>query len=203
MRTWFTADTHLGHTRILELGTGRPFGTIEEHDRAYIDAHNDVVGDEDLTWFLGDYALGDRAAGLAKLSQMRGRKRLVIGNHDACFLADPKGPERIGDYLDAGFEAVVPFARVRLPALTKNGPKQAVWLSHFPYDGDSHGPDRHSGARLRDEGQPLVHGHVHDEWTVRASRATGAVQVNVGVDRHGFAPVSAEAVAALIAQGPA
>ena len=200
MTDYFTADTHFGHERILTLGPGRPFETIADHDETIIRRHRETVtSDEDTTYFLGDYALGDRSKAFGYLQRMRGRKILVIGNHDTCFLAEPKGLDRISDYLAAGFAAVVPFAAYRLPALTKAGRKEQVWLSHFPYDGDSHGTDRHSGMRLRDEGRTLIHGHVHAEWGQRHSARTRAIQINVGVDRHDYRPVAAEDLARMVA----
>ena len=31
-KTYFISDLHFGHERLLTLGDGRPFKTIEEHD---------------------------------------------------------------------------------------------------------------------------------------------------------------------------
>lgn len=197
--TFLTSDQHFGHARVLDLSE-RPFDSIEEHDEALIAHHNAMVRhDDDITWFLGDYALGDRDRGLGYLSRMRGRKFLVTGNHDACWPGTTGGYKHIARYMAAGFEVVVPYARIKLPPLRPGEAGQKVWLSHFPYDGDSHGADRHSGARLRDEGEPLIHGHVHDEYTSRLSAATGAVQVNVGVDRWFYFPAPATEVARVVA----
>lgn len=41
---WFTADCHLGHKAILTLGPGRPFDTIEDHDKFIIGSINRLVG---------------------------------------------------------------------------------------------------------------------------------------------------------------
>ncbi|MCJ2035600.1 metallophosphoesterase family protein [Methylobacterium sp. J-068] len=83
MRTFFTADTHFGHKGILAM-SGRPFGSIEEHDEALIAAWNSVVGPRDEVWHLGDFAMGvtpERCAQIFK--RLRGaRKILVKGNHD-------------------------------------------------------------------------------------------------------------------------
>lgn len=193
---FFSSDHHFGHERILEL-SGRPFGSIEEHDEAFVANHNQAVNPQGLTIFLGDVALGDRARGLALLSRMNGRKILIAGNHDKCFFGASNGHSHVQTYMDAGFELVVPWMSFKLPQTAKGRRGREVLLSHFPYDGDSQGEDRHSGARLRDEGVPLVHGHVHGEYKHRRSQATGAMQINVGVDVWDYHPVSAREVASL------
>ena len=196
MEVFFTADLHFGHARIVELAN-RPFASVEEMDEALIANWNAVVRrPDDLVWVLGDYALGDRRKALGYLDRLNGRKMLVAGNHDKCFLGSSDGWKHIGEYQSAGFEIVVPWARIKLPG-------RKVLLSHFPYDGDSAGEDRHPGARLRDEGEPLVHGHVHEMFTLRRSAATGAVQLNVGVDRWHYRPVPATEVVRIIAEADA
>jgi calcineurin-like phosphoesterase family protein len=203
VEVYFTADLHFGHARIVELAD-RPFASVQEMDEALIANWNAVVRrPDDLVWVLGDYALGDRRQGLGHLQRLNGRKMLVAGNHDKCFLGSSDGWKHIGEYRAAGFEVVVPWARVKLPPPGPELPGRKVLLSHFPYDGDSTDEDRHSGARLRDEGEPLVHGHVHEKFTMRRSAATGAVQLNVGVDRWQYRPVPATEVARMIAEAEA
>jgi len=80
---FFIADTHFGHTGILNMAM-RPFKRIAEHDRALIDNWNSVVGPSDTVWHLGDFAwdklpANDAAAVFKKLN---GIKHLVAGNHD-------------------------------------------------------------------------------------------------------------------------
>lgn len=195
--TFFLSDHHLGHPKILTM-PARPFATLEEMAETIIDNHNSVVGKNDICWWMGDAALGDRFTILrAALARMNGRHRLCSGNHDTCFLGSPKGVANVSRYMEVGFEAVVPFAQVKLPPTRYDRPGRTVMLSHFPYDGDSRGEDRHTGVRLRDEGMPIIHGHVHDEYTVRRSAATGAIQINVAVERWNFTPVNAHTLAAL------
>lgn len=195
--TFFLSDHHLGHPRILTM-PARPFATLEEMAETIIANHNAVVPKDGICWWLGDAALGDRMTILADaLTRMKGRHRLVAGNHDTCFLGSSKGVANVRRYMDVGFEVVVPFAQVKLPPTRYDLSARTVMLSHFPYDGDSRGVDRHTGVRLRDEGQPLIHGHVHNEYTVRRSAATSAIQVNVAVERWDYTPVSALTLARL------
>lgn len=78
MKTWFTADLHLGHARIIELAH-RPFGSVEEMDWVLIENWNSRVSRGDTTYVVGDFAFTDNDPYLARLN---GQKILVKGNHD-------------------------------------------------------------------------------------------------------------------------
>jgi calcineurin-like phosphoesterase family protein len=75
---WFTADTHFGHARIIELAR-RPFASVEAMDEAMIAHWNERVAAGDLIYHLGDFALKDHNLYLPRLA---GQKRLIRGNHD-------------------------------------------------------------------------------------------------------------------------
>ena len=76
---YFTADTHFGHALMLK---DRPFASTDEMDSHLIDAWNSVVKDHDIVWHLGDFAYHDADRTASIFSQLRGRKRLILGNHD-------------------------------------------------------------------------------------------------------------------------
>lgn len=78
---YFTSDTHFGDARVLRIDR-RPFASMVEHDAALISYWNGMIAPEDEVWHLGDFAA--RRAGFAEtlLSQLNGRKHLVIGNND-------------------------------------------------------------------------------------------------------------------------
>ncbi len=84
-KSYFISDTHFGHENILKFkrddGTPlREFATIEEHDEHMIDNWNAVVRDCDKVYHLGDAVINRRC--LPILGRLRGKKRLVRGNHD-------------------------------------------------------------------------------------------------------------------------
>lgn len=87
MTTFFCADLHLGHATLLTSAVARPrpFASIEEHDEAIISRWNATVRSaSDDVYVLGDFALGLDAAALERaFRRLRGRKHLIIGNHDA------------------------------------------------------------------------------------------------------------------------
>lgn len=76
---YFTADQHFGHARMLEF---RPFSSTDEMDRFIIDAHNTVVQDHDIVWMLGDFSAHQDSRTAQIFAQLKGRKRLILGNHD-------------------------------------------------------------------------------------------------------------------------
>ncbi|NEI64966.1 metallophosphoesterase [Rhizobium leguminosarum] len=76
---YFTADTHFGHALMLK---DRPFASTDEMDRHLIDAWNSVVKDGDIVWHLGDFSYHDDARTKTIFEQLKGRKRLILGNHD-------------------------------------------------------------------------------------------------------------------------
>jgi calcineurin-like phosphoesterase family protein len=63
-RRWWTADLHLGHTKIIHYA-GRPFLDASEMNEALVDAWNDMVRADDEVWVLGDVAPGRAPARIA------------------------------------------------------------------------------------------------------------------------------------------
>ena len=87
---------------------------LQLHDRMLIDYWNETVRNDDTVWFLGDFVLGGRNVLNDYASKLKGRKRIILGNHDN--LKDK-------DYLEAGFEFVS-----RWPVVLA----QHIILSHAP-----------------------------------------------------------------------
>lgn len=187
VRTWFTADLHLGHRNIIGY-CNRPFADAADMNRALIANWNETVGDGDTVWILGDFALGTIDQTLPMASELNGHKILVAGNHDRCW----HGHKRRADgwterYLDAGFDEIIQGqATVALPGGT------TATVCHFPYRGDSHEQDRFVEHRPADTGSWLIHGHVHDTWRQSAR------MINVGVDVNDYRPVAADAIAEIV-----
>lgn len=181
---WFTSDLHFGHRYVAEL---RGFPTPEDHDHHLIQAFNARVKPSDIVWILGDLSSGGSAAtrhALDKLAYMNGHKRLIAGNHDPIHPMNRDAHKWANEFARE-FEYVSPFARVSI-----NGTR--VMLSHFPYTADRK-EQRYGQYRLRDEGMPLIHGHLHV-----SSQVTSPREIHVGVDAWGLAPVRADEIEALL-----
>ncbi len=78
---WLTSDHHFGHKMIITY-EDRPFTDVDEMDRVMIDKWNDVVKDGDVVFHLGDFSFHNVKKSSDILSELRGEKILVLGNHD-------------------------------------------------------------------------------------------------------------------------
>jgi calcineurin-like phosphoesterase family protein len=83
VRKFYTSDTHFCHTNMLTMQP-RPFESIEQHDEHLIARWNAVVGENDVVYHLGDFALGLNNPNRIRwiFARLNGRKYLVYGNHD-------------------------------------------------------------------------------------------------------------------------
>lgn len=200
---FFTSDIHFGHRNIIEYSR-RPFSSVDEMNEAIIAAWNDQVSPESKVYVIGDVALGKIAETLPLVARLNGTLFLRTGNHDRNdpMHDDPRNgksnknrPAQTWDaaYFDAGFTSIEHgHGRVNLDAQ-----HQGVLVCHFPYKGDSGDADRYSHLRPTDNGEWLIHGHVHDKW-----RQNGR-QVNVGLDAWGGRLVTSTEIVSLIESGPA
>lgn len=192
MTTWLSSDQHHGHRNILTLGPGRPFATIEEHDEALIEAWNAAVRPGDTGIFLGDFSLSVTVMERV-VPRLNGRKVLYAGNHDACWTSTPstsgarRAPRMVERYRAAGFDEVHPTGQGYGKVAGID-----VMFAHLPAHGDHYTDERYPDQRPTPGDLPLVCGHVHHAWT------TLGRQVNVGVDRWGYAPVHEDTVAELL-----
>jgi calcineurin-like phosphoesterase family protein len=185
---WFTSDTHFRHKAMSAAGRGwRPFDTVEEHDEFLIEQWNATVGPKDQVWHLGDVGMGNELDVLKIVSQLNGEIHLIAGNHDPVWPGHRDAHKHQQAWMCV-FRSVQAFARRRIDGHT-------VMLSHLPYVGDHRDEERHVQYRLRDHGEWLLCGHVHDAWAQRGR------QINVGVDVRRWKPVHIEDIAKIIREG--
>jgi len=69
LNTWFTADLHLGHARIIEL-CDRPFRDPADMNETIIQKWNERVAPEDQVYVLGDVALGTLSESLPLVARL-------------------------------------------------------------------------------------------------------------------------------------
>lgn len=161
----FTADLHFGHNFVAGL---RGFDSAEEHDESMIGGINSVTHEDDILWILGDIGIRTDEETLDKVGRLKGRKMLISGNHDSTHPMH-KNAWKSHEKALRVFEYVAPFQRLKIGG-------EYILLSHLPYSGDHSDEDRYEQYRLKDEGLPLLCGHVHGAWEKRGN------QWNVGVD---------------------
>ena len=78
---FFTSDHHFGHKNIIRF-SDRPFETVEEMDEAMVERWNEVVGERDHVFHLGDVSLHGPQRTRELLDRLNGHIYLVIGNHE-------------------------------------------------------------------------------------------------------------------------
>ena len=86
---YYTSDLHLGHKNILRL-SDRPFADLDEMHQTIRDNWNRIVTDKDEVYILGDVAFKLNEEINSLIASLKGRKHLIIGNHDKKFLGKEK-----------------------------------------------------------------------------------------------------------------
>lgn len=202
---WWSSDTHFGHKNIQKFCPTRPGADFpnrsasEEAARVHymnqtiVNNFNAVIQPDDELWILGDIAMGSFKDSIQFVSQINGTKFLVPGNHDRCWsgMSQKERDKNTQAYLDVGFTILPETTGAMLHHVVP------VMVSHFPYEGDHVGEDRYPEHRPTDNGLPLIHGHVHDEWQINTSRK-GSLMINVGVDMWDYKPVSEDTLISMI-----
>lgn len=165
MKTYITSDIHFSHGNIMLYNPltrkkyleciGDPdqllidIPLMEKHDRykilgqaaTYMDMQivtewNQTVNKRDLVYILGDIAFCSAKRATELLSQMNGRKILVVGNHDAALIKHTEFCEQ--------FEQIESYLEVK-----HNG--ENLCMSHYPF----------ASWNRRQYGAIMLHGHLH------------------------------------------
>lgn len=166
--TFLTSDLHFWHKNVIDF-CNRPWANVEDMNHGLITLWNSVVGKRDRVLILGDMFFCGSQKIKEIMPQLNGYKELYLGNHDWGKIKAPRAAE-------FGFSNVLTSGRIETQDVTFN-------LSHFPYTGDHMEEERFKEHRLPDDGNWLLHGHVHTLWKVRGK------QINVGVDVWNWKPV--------------
>ena len=127
----YISDLHLGHQNALKFDN-RPFESLDEMHRTIIANRNNAVCADDCVYILGDITWNN-TIGAEIISQLKGRKFLIKGNHDR-----PNGE------LKSLFEWIKDTASVM------DGSDQVI-LSHYPM----------ICWQRSDHGSVHLYGHVH------------------------------------------
>lgn len=164
------SDQHHCHSNILTFkdikgDLIRPgFNSIEEMDELIIENYNKTVGDNDSVYHLGDFCLGGKDNISRIASRLRGKKRLVLGNHD--YEAKLYYPH---------FQKVMSFRQFgdlfKLP----------VYLCHFPLMEVAYNY-RHRIMGIN------IHGHIHTNET------ESVYHKNVCVEKINYTPIAIESI---------
>lgn len=180
-KCWFTSDTHYCHSNVMTF-CNRPWGDVSEMNEALTRNWNEVVGDDDVVFVLGDfYWKKDCWCVKKKFDQLRGGHIFVLlGNHDSIDQFS-KTDDRV--------EVISDTAMVFVSGVNKDKPSREyeLMISHFPLATWPH---------FR-RGVPNLHGHIHS-----GPRSNNELDVpgfdlilkkdltyDVGVDNNNYYPV--------------
>ena len=173
----YISDLHFGHANVIKHDS-RPFSDVDEMDRVMMERWNATVDEDDDVYVVGDFSFRSGRAAEWYLSRLKGRKHLIVGNHDWRTLQNDK--------------AISLFVSVdSLLEIEDNG--KFIVLCHYPFlswNKDSHGSYN-------------LHGHSHNHLGYNLqNRANGRRQFDVGVDANEFKPVSLEAIVKFFEEVP-
>ena len=166
---FYIADTHFGHENIIRL-SNRPFKNIDEMDKTIIDNWNSKVKESDNVYILGDFVFKNKMSFEYYLKQLKGKKHLIIGNHDLKLLNNngfKKYFESIND------------------VLTVRDGNQAIVLCHYPmieWNGYYRGWKHFYGH---------IHNNKNEAYEVMKDKENA---FNVGADILNFYPCTLEEI---------
>ena len=171
MSVFFTSDTHFGHNREF-LYAPRGFESIQEHDEEIIQRWNEVVGQEDTVYVLGDLMLNDNEHGMECLRRLNGHINILYGNHDTD--------------IRKNLYATLPNATILDYATVIKINKYQFYLSHYP----SYTSNLENDAPLS---QHLInlYGHTHQKTNFFQDIP---FMYHVGLDSHDCYPVCFEQI---------
>lgn len=137
--TFFTADQHLDHARIIEH-TNRPHRSVQDMNEALIEAWNKKVKRNDTVYHLGDLCWSARSIG-EHLKRLNGQIILVQGNHDM-----------LNSSIRKNFLTVVPYREIKVAG-------RVIVLFHYPIEGwnkKMHGSLHFHGHEHGNMGRPIT-----------------------------------------------
>lgn len=165
------SDPHLNHENIIKY-CNRPFSNALEMNECIRDNWNDTVKDGDIVYCLGDVYIGaypdPNYSTERYLSSLKGRKRLILGNHD-------NGKDQV---LQKTFQKI---------SIWRMFVEYGLMLTHVPI---------HPGS-FRHKCAINVHGHTHDKIVVDEYGNPDYRYVNVCVDKTDFKPIHIDTLKSL------
>ena len=162
---FYISDLHFGHEQVIEHDK-RPFSGTEEMDLAMVNLWNSRVSDGDHVYIVGDFCFRSENPADGYLTKLKGRKYLIIGNHDKKTLKNEKAVQY--------FESVEKMMHV-------SDGRHQICLCHFPIA-------EWNGFK---KGHWHIYGHIHarldDTYYFMKNRERA---LNAAACINGYMPVS-------------
>jgi calcineurin-like phosphoesterase family protein len=170
-KIWFTSDLHFSHKNILKYSTNRKsllnINEINEeslkiHDDKIIEIWNNTVNKHDTVYILGDFSFASAEDTKKILEKLKGKKHLIIGNHDASCRG-------LNDYFESVSQIKeVTFKKNVFDFMDEN---MHCVLCHFPL----------IAWNRRMHGSVMLHGHTHGSLT-NINIESEELRMDVGFD---------------------
>lgn len=173
---FFTSDFHFGHEKVLTLGTGRPFASVDAMKSRIMHNLNERVGPGDVLYVLGDWCCGLGKGD--KIDYVRDtvmnmiygvEVHWILGNHDPSFRSGR--PQKLVE--EGVLASVSEMKTIRVA-------KREIVLCHYPL----------ADWEFEEAGTIMLHGHRHGPGVRHETRR----RLDVGVDGHGYKPWSLDEV---------
>lgn len=149
---YYTSDLHLGHNNVIRFDN-RPFSSVEEMDKTLIDNWNSRVTDKDDIYIVGDLIYKSSKPAVEYLKQLKGKKHLIIGNHEKAILNNPEAMSY--------FESIEKMQHItdgrnqiclcHFPIIEWNG----YFKGHYHIYGHIHNSKNHAFKVMKDEPRAL------------------------------------------------
>lgn len=149
---YYISDLHFFHKNVTGEGTNfdnRPFATMEEMHKTIKENWNSRVTGSDHVYILGDMCWKHDESSISLVSQLKGQKILVLGNHDS--IKDQRYRQL--------FHEIVPYKEMYDVI---DGKQYGVVLSHYPIAFWNH---QHINTKDGNEHRKWaiqLYGHVHN-----------------------------------------
>ncbi|MDO8610978.1 MAG: phosphoesterase [bacterium] len=171
MNYFWTADFHLNHKNVIKYSQ-RPFKDVEEMNETIISNWNKVVKNEDIVYFLGDYAFGNAKFIAETLRQLKGNIKFLWGNHEKPLKQFARGISNYPDLQDR-LEFLGDYKEVKIN-------EQFIVMCHYAFKvwNKSHFGSWNLFAHS--------HGSLKDD--------INSLSIDVGVDCHNFTPINFEQI---------
>ncbi len=146
----------------------RPFKNIEEHDKTLIKNWNNVVNENDIVYYLGDFCFGkgtNSSDALNHFKKLSGKIIMIAGNHD-------RHARNIKNSFFRWHEGLYE-AKIR---------KDKIVLCHYPL----------LSWNAAFHGRPHLFGHCHSGPNKIITHQPNSY--DVGVDNNNFTPISIDEV---------
>ena len=191
-RLWFTSDTHYNHANICSATTKwtdpvtcREFKSLEHMNAHLVGNINEMVGQDDILFHLGDWSFG----GFEQIELFRNQivcrnVHIITGNHDHHIENNRDGVQSLFSSVNKYLNLVVKY-NVGTPLMGE----ARFALMHFPI------ASWDNMAR----GAIHLHGHVHFDPNKRMGLGK---MMDVGCDGNGLYPIDMSEVLSIMRKQP-